>query len=874
MLRWFSRLLRRRRLETELDEELRFHLEMQAEANRAAGMSADEALRAARRQFGHVDSVKESCRDQRHLGRIEDTWRDLRQAARSLRRDPGFAGSVTGLLALSVATVAIVRMYYAGFLLSDPPYLRKPDEVVAIFAHPADKPEAERLVSMPDFRDWSASSRTFERISAYLHLGGAVSTGDRHDWASGLGVSAGFFDVLGVQASLGRTFSAEEFQAERTDAIVISHRFWQERFGGSPDVLGKQVVFFTTPATIIGVMPPEFDFPHGQSYWWPMNRRMLPPDDRDQRRLALIGRIKAGSSRKDATAEMAAQVQATDANLPAELRRSARVIPLRDRFNTSFQKQSRLFLGAALVVQVLAALNIAGLLFARSLVIMPQIALRAALGASRARLLRESLAEPLLLSLAGLALGLAFASAVRPAIIAALAPEWPFPSWWRFELSLPVLAFAAASSVGTVMLFALIPAWRTSRVTLDPQVRSVNSSRGASPRARRIRSSAVAVQIAAALVLVLGAALTLADLRVLRSTPLGIDPEGIFTLTVTHLDRDQEANSTYFTRLLDETAILPGVTAAGLGLTMPGSFDRNHRNVTAESTDLRQATFEGILLRSITPAILDVFRIPLLQGRNFNAGDTAASEPVVMIDRTFAERAFPGANPIGKRISMELAGKPPRWMTIIGVVGPTRSNPFAELAPTIYESLIAQTRSPVAVLYLRVHGEPAPVLESARAVARRLESRVSLITQLDGRYAALVAGTYWQARFFSRVMAGFALLAFVIATAGIGAIVAFNVARQRHDVGVKLALGATPSRVTAEITAWGLKLGLAGVALGLCVALTASPWFKGQLSKVSASDPAIYAGVGGLFLVVTVAACWWPARRAARVDPMITLRAE
>lgn len=879
MRRWFQRLRRRRRLEQDLAAELEAHLDMRAEMNRATGMSAVEAAVAARRAFGHIQSIKEACRDQRHLGWIEDAWHDLRRAARSLRRAPGFVAGTLAILALSVAAVAIVSMYYAGFVLSDPPYLRDPDRVVALLVRGKQQTAGERPVSMKDFEEWRERLTQFDSLAAYLPLGGPVSGGGKHDFASGLGVSGNFFEILGVQPVLGRSLIPADYEAKAPRVIVISHHFWQERFGGSADVLGRQLVFYRTPSTIVGVMPPGFDFPDRADYWVPTDRSVTSLEHGAVRRTLIFGRLHQGVSLATAGAQ-AATVVGTSASSPqtAGAQRTAAIVPLRDRFNASFAQQAPRFLALALAVQVLAALNIAGLFFARNLTLVPQRALKAALGASRSRLLREAMTEAVLLAAVGVLAGTALAWTARSAILSALAPEWPFPTWWHFDLSVPVLGFTAAAAMLTVVGFALIPMWRSTGLALDRNVRAVNASHGGHRAGRRLRSLGVGIQFAAALALLIGAGLAVQNVRALRRIPLGIDPTGVAWLTVANLDLTEPGGERFLQTILDGAADVPGVTAAGMALDMPGASSSETQSVDIQTPDER-STIDGVVIRSITAGMLDVFRLPLLQGRAFSSTDEAGASPVVLIDRTFADKAFPGVDPIGRRISTSHSGESPAWATIVGIVGPTRQNSFRAPNPTIYRPLFAQSRLNNGSLYVRTQGDPASVLDDLSRIARAAAPRVSVLQILDGRYATMVRSIYWKSRFFGDVMTGFSGLAFVIAAVGIYGLIAYNVAQRIHEIGVRLALGATPQRVVAEFVIWGLKTVGLSVIAGTGSALLASGWFTRSFAVhgfVTSAGDNVLAYAAALFLMLTAAllACWIPARRAADVQPMQALNEE
>lgn len=887
-MQWLAQLLRqarfrlvsvmqRRRVESDLNEELRFHVEEAVAEKVAEGLSEAEARRQAHLELGGIEQLKESYRDQRGLPLLEQLWQDLTRSVRTLLRSRTFSIGAISILALGAAAMATVKIGYDGIVGSNPPYLGDPERAVAIFVSREDRPTRERHVSVPDFTEWSAALRSFDSVVAYATAGGPVSTGERHDFTSGVGVSEGFFELLGVQATIGRTFSTEEHAASFPAVIVISHGFWQERYGGDPDVVGKQAVFYRSPMTIVGVMPPGFDFPTGIDYWAPLQQSIVPLHDRTQQRLALMGRLKPHVPIETASTEVAALVASQQAELgESSARRTARVIPLRDRFNLAHSGEWRLFLFAAVAVQVLAALNVAGLLLARSLARAPERALKASLGASRGRLFREALIESAVLALSGALLGLAITAAIQPLLLTAVGANLRFPTWWRFGMDLRTVGSTCLLTLAFVVLCVALPAWRSAQVSLDDRLRTLNASRGAARWSAKFRAVAIWLQLVIAVGLTMCAIRATENVYQLQHQPLGVDTDHVGWIGVTVVEvqgRDVEEAEAYFNRLEDEVARVPGVIAVGIANTMPG-IDARTVSVTIESPSASKQ-LEGISRRLVTAGALRAFRMQLMQGRELSRDDARSATPGIIVDTTFARRAFGAEDPIGRTILIEdPRTKETKRPRIIGVVQASRNTLFQDPVPTIYEPYSAASSYNSGAVFFRTHGDPAQLLDHITAIARRLGDRISILPRFDGRYTTFIELSYWEERLMSRMMLSFAMLAVGLSLAGIFASVTFAVTERRREIGIKLALGATPQRVTTEFCVWGLRLALAAAVVGTVIAVFATPWYLVQLRRTFPLTPWLYVSTFGLALLGVVIACWIPARRASRADPMDALRCD
>lgn len=869
----FLNLFRRRKLDTAMAEEMRLHVELQTERNIAAGMNPDEARYAALRQFGNLASIQEQAREGRGWVWLELLWRDFRFAVISLRRSPGFSIAAVITLGIGGAAVALIAVLFDTMLLAGAGWLKQPERVVYVVAHPVNQPANEVPLTWPEFTACREQAQSFSHLSVFSSAGGSVSAGGRHDWEFGSHVDRELFDVLGASAMRGRVLMADDFKPDAPRVAVISHKFWLDRFGGAEDVLGQVVELTSVPAVVVGVMPPGFSFPDHSHYWLPLDLWSPRFADPKNRFLTAIGRLRDEVKIEQASAEMA--TLAANGQPLETAATKARVVGFTEYGGRNHKKQLRQFLISVLVVQLLACANVAGLMLARGSRRLPQTALRAAFGASRGRLMRELLLEGMLLAVAGLAVGWLLAYWLRPVMLGAISPYWPLPAWWTFDFNGRVLGFTGGVGVITMLAMSLVPAWQCTDTRLGERLRSSGPSRTDHPAGKRLRSAAVVLQLAAATVLLVISGLTLKSAREFEKIDLGVDPHGVAMFGFAPLgNRTPEQIERYFPTLEQRLKEIPGVEAAGFAYPLPGQYGRSYFTLAVEAREA-EATPLRVISSFITPDIMNVVRLRLLRGRNFTAKDDTKSEPVVMIDRLVSEKLFPEEDPIGKRIALERNGvKESPWLTVVGVVDATRVHALTEPSPVIYRPVAGQKRMVGTYAFIRSRNPVPSTVQQALAALREVDTNFSPMVVFQGSYERWIANVYWPHKFNSRVMTTFALLAFFIAAVGVHGLVAYVVSQQLRETGIRLALGATPGRVVGELVAHGVKLAFIGLGCGLIATLVFAPALASLAPKADPRDAMVYLYATGMVALVALMATWLPARRAAMVDPVVALRAE
>lgn len=873
LLRRLRSLFRRDKLDAEMVEEMRLHVELQTERNIAAGMSPDEARYAALRQFGNVASVQERTRMQRFGVGAELLWRDMCFAAVSLRRSPGFAITAAITLGLSVAVVSVVAVLFNTIVLTGADWLKEPDRVVYAISHPANQPGNERRLSWQEVMNWQERAESFSLLSAFSPSGGTMTVEGRSEWEFGAFVARDLFAVLGAGAIRGRVLTDADFSANAARVVVISHKFWLERFAGAEDVLGRTVEFNSTMATVVGVMPPGFSFPEYANYWLPLDLWMPDFKEPKNRTLAAIGRLRDGVSKQQAGTEIS--VLAAQGRMSGEDAVSGRVTGFIEYGGRQYRQRLDQFILAVLVVQLLACANVAGLMLARGGRRLPQTVLRAAFGASRWRLVREILLEGMLLAMAGLALGWMLAYWLRPMVVASLTPQWPLPAWWQFEFYGRVLGFTAGVTLTIMFLMSLIPAWHCTGARLADGLRSSGPSRADPPASRRWRAAAVVLQLAAATVLMVIAGLAWKNARAFATIDLGVDPEGVAMFGYAPLGkRSPEQMESYFRTLVNRLQALPGVEAAGFAYPMPGQYGRDVLTLAVEGRPDEAASMR-VINSFITPEMLQVVRLKLLKGRGFTDMDDAKAAPVALIDRLIAERVFPGEDPLGKRVGLGRPGvRPQEWLTVVGVVEATRIHALSEQKPVIYRPVYGQRGMVGTYAFVRSRDAVPATVQRALGALREVDPKFAPMVAFQGSYKQWIENVYWTHLLSSRLMTVFAALAFFMAVLGIYGLMAYVVSQQVREAGIRLALGATAGRVVGGFMIAGAKLTLVGLGCGLVTMLVLAPQLAAWVPRATPRDPVIYVVTAAVIGAVVLLATWLPARRAAKVDPVEALRAE
>ncbi len=875
-------LLRKSEIERELDEELRHHIERQTEQNIRLGMSPEEARYAARRAFGGVEQAKEQSRDARGVRWLEDIRQDLRYGLRMLLKNPGFTLIAAVTLALGIGANTAIFSVVNGVLLRPLPY-KDPQRLVMVFA--PRRLDQEFLLSSGGFTVLRNQNQVFEQVAAFLPmLDSSNITGDGEpEFLGGVLVSANLFTLLGAEARYGRTFLPEEEKPGANRVVIFSHSLWQRRFRSDHKIIGGTISLNHEPYTVVGVMPPGFQFPRGDMLTGWLQREIdiyiplaLTPEQMNNRRpqvLPVIARLKSQFSIEQAQAEMTGIAARLKQQYPDTNRDdSIRLAPFHQQVVGRVRLALLVLLGAVGFVLLIACANVANLLLVRAAARRKEIAVRAALGAGRRRLIRQLLTENLLLAvLSGLlALLLAFWGVD---LLQTIIPE-NLPRADEIGVDGGVFGFTLLISLGAGILFGLIPAFQASRVNLSDALKEGGRSSNGSSR-HHFRNLLVVSEVALALALLVGAGLMLRSFIRLMSVDPGLDPQNVLTVDI-RLSRSRYSppqQAVFFQQLLERLRTLPGIQAAGAVYPMPLSGMEEGIGFSIEGQpppapgEQRTAGPRGV-----SPDYFKAQGIQLLKGRVFTESDGSDTPPVVLINEAMARRYWPNQDPIGRRISFNLRNGQPVWCEIVGVVKSVRHMALdEELRPEIY---IPFTQHPLAFMTLvaRTDSDPLGFVAAVRSQVQAVD-KDQPITNIR-TMEEILARSVSQPRFNLMLMAIFAGLALLLAAVGIYGVMSHLVTQRTHEIGVRMALGAQTRDVLRLVIRQGMALMLTGLLVGLITALGLTRLMRNLLFDVSATDPLTFFVIALLLALVALLACYLPARRATKVDPLVALKYE
>ena len=860
--------MRRRRRDEELDEEVRSHLRMAVRERVERGEAPEEAEAAALREFGNVGLVKEVTRQMWGWVWLRQFSQDLRYGLRMMRRSPGFAAVAVLTLALGIGANTAIFSVVNAVLLRPLPY-RDPARLVTVL-HDGWKP-----VAPANFLDWREQSSSFESIAA-AQLWSLTMTGRHHpEQLEVLQTSAEMFQVLGIDAALGRTFAAGEDQPGREHVVVLSHGFWQRRFGSAADAVGQQVMLDGEPYTVVGVMPSDFQFAPfwatRAEAWVPLNLGRRVSDRRGQS-LRVFARLKPGVTLGQAQAEMESINRRLAEQHPRENEGlTASVDPLHEKVVGRSRPALLIILGAVGFVLLIACANVANLMMARSALRRREIAVRIALGAGRWRVVRQLLTESLVLSLAGGAAGLLLAYWSNTAL-ASLGPD-TLPRVRTASLDAGVLLFTLGLSVFVGLLFGLAPALQSTKTDLTESLKSraQGSSRGR--RHERVRQLLVVGEIAVSLVLLVGGGLMMRSFLRLTSIDPGFDPSGVTTATVPLAGpryATDEQRAAFFQRLTTQLSSLPGVKSASAINHLPLGGDVWTFGFSVEGRPAPpDAERPTAVYRVVRPDYFRTMGAALLKGRDFTERDDAASHGVVVVNEALARRHWPGEEPLGKRIVVNT--ERPKTREVVGVVRDIKQGEWAsEPQPEMYLPHLQAPSPRSMTLVIRASSDSFALGPSVRREVWAIDSDlpVSRVASME----EVVSESVGQQRFNTLLIGLFAGVALILAAVGVYGVMSHAVAQRTHEIGVRLALGARGRDVLGMIIRQGLGLTLTGLAVGLAAALALVRVMSSLLYDVSATDPLIYGGVAAALTLSALLACYIPARRATKVDPMVALR--
>ena len=806
-------------------------------------------------------------------------FQDLRYAARMLQKQPGFTLVAIVTLALGIGANTSIFSLVNSILLRPLPY-REPDRLVRLIQSSPKLDLATWGVSQADFAAYRDQNRTFEAV-ALFNSGGTNLTGvGEPERLAVTNVTAGFFKVLGINPMFGRTFDQGEDTAGKNGVCVISYGLWQRRFGADPGIVGRTLNLNNTPTQIVGVMPADFKFPRVEIDLW-------IPLAFDEKRTApyfyqVIGRLKPDVQLAQAQADTTQVLQnfgrqhptsSEFVGIPEGNGPRTIVMPLKEVLVGKTQKPLLVLLSAVALVLLIACANVANLLLARATARTREMSVRVSLGATRWRIARQLLTESLLLSTVGAITGAGIAAyGIR--FINRL-PIAGIPRIEEVRLSGSVLAFTAALTVLTGSLFGFMPAVRAYALGMAAGLRE--GARG-SVAHRRLNAALVAVQFALSLILLIGAGLLLKSFQRLNAVDLGFNPEQTLTMVATLPEAkypDEEQALQFYNRALEELRTAPGIRSAGITTNLPFGEGANVDGFLIEGQELpsggnvSESAQTQSEIQSVTPGTFQTLGIPLLQGRDFQNSDTSKTIRVAIIDEPLARRFWPGGDAIGKRI--ETTGDR-EWMTIVGIVGGIKHVSLAEeKQPHIYMPL-SQAPAPRASFVARTDGPVTAALPGFRAAIKRVDPDMPLY--LVRSLTEIIGQTLSTQRLTNILLTGFAVIAMLLAAVGIYSTMSLYVNSRTKEFGIRLALGAQPARLRLSVLGQAMLLTAAGVAVGIAGALALTRTISSLLFEVSARDPFVFTLIPLLLVVVSLVACYLPARRATKVDPLIALRYE
>jgi len=865
-------LFQRNRVDRELEEEFQFHIEQRIELEIARGLSPEEARSAAMRAMDGVTHHKEECRDMRRINYIDDLLRDLRYAGRNLRRSPGFAALAVLIMALGIGANTAVFGVVNAVLLKPLAY-RDPDRIVTL-SNTLRTIEAttglQKQVSISNLQDWHDQSSSFDAMAYYSSREGLVIRGSVSEYSLITAVSPEFFRVFAVEPFAGRFFTPDEMKPGSAGAVMISYAYWRSHFGGDLGTLG-QTLRAAGARPIVGVLPPGFRFPDETDVWVSANGQ---PQSRSAQNFRAAARLKPGVSLARAQTEMISIARHLEQQYPDSNKgQSINVTRMQDEMVGNVRLTLYLLLGAVGVVLLIACANTATLLLGKATARTREIAVRASLGASRQRIVRQLVAESLLLSLIAGASGLLLAWWGAKALVA-LAPA-DLPRLAETGIDRWVLAFTLGMSILTSLLFGLVPALYASRVNLSDALKQGATRLLGGGGMVRMRGALVVAEIALAAVLVCGAGLLIKSFVALNNVALGFRPENVLVMraTVPAPAAQGIARARQFYKdVLSSIATLPGVVAAGATMAPPGYVDSTGAYVIDQlpaKPDWSRSP--SVVLSIITPGTFAALGIPLTRGRDFSDSDTMDKPFVAVVNEALVRKAFPNQNPIGRTIFCPFDTL--RGMTIVGVVGDVRQRgPASESMPECYmtygqHAFNGATLSIVA----RTVGDPNALADTLRRLAREKSGEVAMkFTTMETILAENVAAP----RFRTLLFAVFAALALCLAMAGVYGVMAYAVGQRSSEVGLRIALGASTGSVFRLVLGQGLALAGLGLALGLAAAVIGTRLLTTMLFRVQPNDPVVYLAVAVLLGIVALVACFVPARRASRIDPLTAMRQE
>jgi len=882
-------LFGRRRMESDLDDELRFHVEREAEKYRRAGMSDEQARRQARIAFGGHEQMKEDAREARGTTLVEQTWQDVRFAVRVLRKNPGFTLVAALTLALGIGAGTAVFSLVDAVLLQPLPYANTAHDVMVWDEAPPGSfySNTDMPFAAPEFQLLAQTETVFRGLGVFRKKTFNLTGTGQPELQEGVEVSGGFFAAMGNSPLLGRTITAADDQPGHEHVVVLSDWLWRTRYHGDRGIVGRSVDVNGSPMTVIGVMPASFVFPDGvempagldvprrTAMWVPI---ALPPGARGSNDMGLVGELKPGVSMAQLRDDLTRYEHRWIERYPRATGYWTRAVPLAEQAVSDTQRPLLLWMGAVCVVLLIACSNVAGLTLNRAVGRRREFTLRGALGAHRGRLVRQMTIENLVLAFLGGGLGI-LVGELSLAAVKLFGPA-ALPRLAEAHVNFAVAAFALAMTLATGLVFGLAPALGATRISLVEALKEGGQRTVGSLTAPRLRNGLLVLQVALAMVLVTAAALLLRTFYDMLHARAGFDTTHVVTfelpLPASAQYADTNRMAQVYGQVLARVQAIPGVQSAGFASEVPMGGETDSTIIRFPGRMWRTGDAPGANYQFVSPGFFRVMGTPIEEGRDIAESDVLTTQPVTVVNRTMAEKYWPGKDPVGQQVGVGLVRIPLR--TVIGVVADTKQSSLREAPqPEMYvpytQNEIKTWPSMQTMQYaLRLRGDPAGIAAAVRRAVDQVDPQLPVAHFAEMQ--TLVDASMTADRFAMLLLSGFGLLALLLAAVGMYGVISYTVLQRTPEIGVRMALGAGRGQILGMVLRHGAALTFAGIGVGFAAAWITTRLIAGFLYGVRAADPATFALVSLLLLLVALAACTVPALRATHVDPMVALRAE
>jgi predicted permease len=880
---WTAAMLCRTRKEREMDEEMRFHIEAHAADLVGRGVAQQEALRQARVEFGGIETAKEECRDAVGVSFLETLFQDVRHGIRAMLRTPVFTAIAVIVLALGIGANTAIFSVVDAVLLRPLAY-RDSDRLVTILMN------GEGPVSVANYIDWRDQSHSFAAMGAADYWSPNLTGVDAPEHIAGLKVTQSLFPMLGVDPLLGRVFVEGEDKDGGDREVILSYRLWQRRFSSGRNVLGKPIVLDGNAYIVVGVMPEGFHF----APFWATKAELWVPNafgarihNRGGNSLRIFARLKDGVSLTRARAEIASITARLEQQYPGT-NRDAVMTPLKEKVVGPIETPLLVLLGAVAFVLLITCSNVAHMLLARAATRQKEVAVRSALGARRGRLIRQFLTESILLGALGGAAGLLLAMIATRALIA-ISPA-NIPRVQTVSIDLRAALFLFSATILTSVGFGLAPALQASSVNVNDTLKEGGRGGSEGVRRNRLRSLLVVSEFALALMLLVGAGLMIRTFAALEAVNPGFNPHNVISMIVSvsgSKEEDPGRRELFYRQLLERVRSLPGVQAAGAINHLPLAGDLWGWHFAIEGRPKpRPGEEPGAVYRMVTPGYFSAMRLPLVRGRDLTEADNVTAPGVVIVNEQAARQYWPAEDPIGKRVCFDDdTTNPTAWLTIIGIAKDAKQDNWTDKAtPEAYLAAFqnhdylgdsgteASKHMNYITLVARTALDPALAASAMKEAARSFDRNLAItqVVTMDG----VVAEANSQPRFEMLLLTIFAAVALVLAVVGIYGVISYSASRRTHEIGVRMSLGATRGDVLFLVVRQAVWLAVAGSVAGIAGALLLSRLMAKLLYGVQPTDPATFVVVAIGLGLVAMLACYIPARRAMRIDPIAALRYE